>query len=789
MDDFDKEFYGTSEPPVGPGAASEPSRSPTVDEFDRDFYGITPPKPPAGKPADVVAPPGGTQPPAPPARVPTRYQQARTPPKVPQPDLTIGEASQRALRNLPSSAAGVIRSTASAFLNPIQTFEGLKEIGRGALSKAKGTIGIEQTAEEKRRDEAVLDAEINRYKQTYGSEQGFLRAFAEDPASIAMDFSAFLTGGAGALGKAGLVSEKAATTAARAASYLDPVQLSVKTAKAISSPVPKALALTAAITTGKSYENIKRAAQVAMDGTEAQKNAFLRQSSDGADQREILDAAEDALKKARDKRSSEYLSQMAQARTTLPQFDYNSTLNLLTNLDNANSTTLSSGQKIPNRKNTAMAIQEMANEVLTRASEPIGSAARSLDGADGLKRRLGEIQAAYRGDPDAYRVATEVYNSILGDIKNKSPDYAKAMQAYEDASELINDARMTMGVGNRRLPDETILRRLLNQKTPQKTQIVEELAEFNPQLPFMIAGAELRDLLPGGPQQLLGGSLAALQYSLVHPLAPIAQAVASSPKVVGKAAYATGKVGAAGRAATGQKVTIPAYYAGRAGEEVAGGIPPPPPEKPEFEEYLGPVVEGADTFSKMLGVESGNRQFNERGETIFGPEVKTEFGPNRAVGKAQVMPYTGPEAAAAAGLEWDENRLRTDEKYNEALGRAYFQKQLQDFGDERLAAAAYNAGPGRVREALRKAQEQGGSFEEFLPAETQDYLRKVFGSASGGRIERRSGGRVDNVETLVSQLMTRVKSAKQETQKMTEPLLNQPDEHIVKALDVAQQAI
>jgi hypothetical protein len=154
------------------------------------------------------------------------------------------------------------------------------------------------------------------------------------------------------------------------------------------------------------------------------------------------------------------------------------------------------------------------------------------------------------------------------------------------------------------------------------------------------------------------------------------------------------------------------------------------------------------------------------------------------------MPYTGPEAAKAAGLEWDENRLRTDEQYNEALGRAYYQKQLQAFGgDERLAAAAYNAGPTRVRDALKKAQESGGSYVDYLPAETQDYLRKVFGSASGGRIERRSGGRVDNVERLVGQLMLRTKQAKRETTKATEPLLDQPDESIVKALDVAQQAI
>jgi hypothetical protein len=210
-----------------------------------------------------------------------------------------------------------------------------------------------------------------------------------------------------------------------------------------------------------------------------------------------------------------------------------------------------------------------------------------------------------------------------------------------------------------------------------------------------------------------------------------------------------------------------------------------PTEQPEGQGAAG----SDDVFQRMLGVESGNRQVNERGETILGPEVNTEFGRHRAVGAAQVMPYTGPEAAAAAGLEWDPNRFRTDMDYNVALGRAYYEKQLQAFGDPRKAAAAYNAGPRRLREAMQKARERGGSFEDYLPAETQDYLRKVFGAASGGRIERRAGGRVDSVDGLVDELMNRVRKAKRETQKITEPLLDQPDEHIVKALDVAQQAI
>ena len=62
--------------------------------------------------------------------------------------------------------------------------------------------------------------------------------------------------------------------------------------------------------------------------------------------------------------------------------------------------------------------------------------------------------------------------------------------------------------------------------------------------------------------------------------------------------------------------------------------------------------------------------------------------------------------------------------------------------------------------------------------------------AAGGRITRAAGGQVGMThEQLVNYLMTRAKQAKRATDNTTKPLLNAPDEAIVKALDVAQQAI
>lgn len=146
-------------------------------------------------------------------------------------------------------------------------------------------------------------------------------------------------------------------------------------------------------------------------------------------------------------------------------------------------------------------------------------------------------------------------------------------------------------------------------------------------------------------------------------------------------------------------------------------------------------------FHVALGTESGHRQFDAQGRPLTSSKG--------AVGIAQVMPGTAPEAAKLAGLEWDENKYKTDAAYNEALGFAYFEKQVKDFdGDIAKAFAAYNAGPGWVKKAEERARKaEPGSQESNwfwqlnndsrAPGnrqETQNYVEKnmaAYGSGAG----------------------------------------------------------
>ena len=150
---------------------------------------------------------------------------------------------------------------------------------------------------------------------------------------------------------------------------------------------------------------------------------------------------------------------------------------------------------------------------------------------------------------------------------------------------------------------------------------------------------------------------------------------------------------------------------------------------------MGAPGTGKDTFKIMIGMDSRGKQFAKSGAPLTSPKG--------AIGIAQIMPATAPEAAKLAGLPYDITRLKNDEAYNYALGEAYFEKQLRDFGgDERKAAAAYNAGPGAVRRAIAKGGPDG--WINHVPRETQNYVAQIPGSggaapASGGSNAAPSG--------------------------------------------------
>jgi len=143
---------------------------------------------------------------------------------------------------------------------------------------------------------------------------------------------------------------------------------------------------------------------------------------------------------------------------------------------------------------------------------------------------------------------------------------------------------------------------------------------------------------------------------------------------------------------------------------------------------IAPAMQPTD-LDRVIGItaqsESGNRERDGAGRLIT-----SSAG---AQGKMQVMPETNKDpgfGVKPARDDSDAERTR--------VGRDYMQAMIKRYdGDLALAWAAYNAGPGRLDDAMaasRKPENAGKSWLQLLPPETQAYVTKnlsAYGSGGG----------------------------------------------------------
>jgi soluble lytic murein transglycosylase len=92
----------------------------------------------------------------------------------------------------------------------------------------------------------------------------------------------------------------------------------------------------------------------------------------------------------------------------------------------------------------------------------------------------------------------------------------------------------------------------------------------------------------------------------------------------------------------------------------------------------------------------------------------------------QIMPATARWTAKKIGLPYTHAQI-ADRDTNLRLGMAYLKLVLDDFGGSQpLAAAAYNAGPGRPRKWRDGPPLEPAAWAENIPfGETRDYVKKV----------------------------------------------------------------
>jgi soluble lytic murein transglycosylase len=102
-----------------------------------------------------------------------------------------------------------------------------------------------------------------------------------------------------------------------------------------------------------------------------------------------------------------------------------------------------------------------------------------------------------------------------------------------------------------------------------------------------------------------------------------------------------------------------------------------------------------------------------------------------AQGLMQVMPATGKWVAKKIGLQGYHRGMLTDPDTNVQLGTSYMRMILDDLDNHPvLAAAGYNAGPGRARRWRDTRPIDATLYVATIPIdETRDYVQKVLANA------------------------------------------------------------
>lgn len=785
----------TAEPSMPAG------ESPEVAEIRRRFS-IAPTEQSSGSaatPQKLVLPVASTQPPK------SQWHQAGSAPvalvgkKEPAP-MSGGEVASEAWKNLPSSLYGAGKAAYQAVRHPIDTASAIADVGGGAVSQLTDYLGFNADDKEtKAKKQAAINVLEEHYKNAYGSLEGFKRALAKDPAGIIMDASTVL-GGAG-LGvklasKAGLASKtgavaRAGEIAAKASEFTDPISLSLKAAKGVvKAPVALARAASAG-TSGMSVDMQKLAAAAGSSPNKVDREAFRKFSSGNPDPVEYLDTAERAITAAKSEASSKYLA----GKSSLVQgpVDISAAEAAIANDFNA----LHGTGGVGGFKGLPEANKEITDLIDSIKNDPARQGPQSIDA---LKQQIGEMRGRYQNGSKAQVHIDNAYKAVKNDLVSHDSGYASLMDEYNNSRRGINDAKSALGAGNNAAAGAALKKALRNTKTASGKHVLEEMAKHEPTLPFMLAGAATNPLTAGAARGIADALVAAGMFS-INPLLTVIPAIGASPRIVGNINYGAGRAaGVASRLASPATKALDtlgtkgAYYTGTAKEETEEKAPAATSPSAVFPESA------VDTAQAIRGVEgtAQNPNSSAKGayqliDSTFIDQFKKAY-PERAAGmsdediKALRKTPEGASLSESLGPNLiNENTAGLQRNgFEPTPSNVYLSHFLGLTGALRVLSASPDTPIEQVvsAEAVSANPEllQGKTAGEVIAEMSQLMARN-------DRMGRSSGGQVSRHNFLVNKLLQRAKLAKTASDKATEPLLNAPDHAVVKALDIAQQAI
>ena len=210
----------------------------------------------------------------------------------------------------------------------------------------------------------------------------------------------------------------------------------------------------------------------------------------------------------------------------------------------------------PSNAATHAMLDEIEKEALARMYTPTGSVERSIEGMDSWKRLLQQQinQSAKAAGVDR-QALQGVHAGIRESINQVAPEYQDLMDHWSSVRDNLQNIA-SLGTSSNTAANAELARFMRAQKTPQGRQLIDQLAEKNPLIPYMVAGATLNEAGAGGASGLVGKASAPFHiYNIGSKLlsgdwsglvgatgAAAGQATLQSPRMMGQAAYGLGTI-------------------------------------------------------------------------------------------------------------------------------------------------------------------------------------------------------------------------------------------------------
>jgi hypothetical protein len=478
---------------------------------------------------------------------------------VPEGGMPWGETISRAIQNTPQSAYQYGADIIGAISDPVNTLSTIGDIGAGALREgaravlptsvfnAVDSVGNQEAGE---RATAVATAVGRHYKDRYGSMDGFRQAFAEDPVGVASDLSVPITGGSGIIAKAPGVIGKIGKVGQVAGRAMDLGNNAADLVKGAGIAARSGVG----VWTGAGGDALREGFNAARVGG-AKSGAFYDNMRGKVPVEDVVDQAKGGLDTIKENRANAYQANIASTKANKTRINFQPINDAF---NKAIGSMVQDGMWTGDAASTAMA--NKVNKIIdTWEKSP---SAHTPWGMDGLKKRLSALTKTLgpgvEGDvANANRIVTVVKQAVEDAIKSADPNYTKAMADYAEPSNLIRELESALSLNDKASIDtalrklQSIMRNNVNTNYGRRTTLGRELEKAGADtLMPSLAGQALNSYEPRGMARAVASPAAAVSAigTLMNPaLWPSLPAVAagaalSSPRLMGEAAGAAGKV-------------------------------------------------------------------------------------------------------------------------------------------------------------------------------------------------------------------------------------------------------